>query len=38
MSQSMSLLIGLPKFAGNPDVQDLLSNLDRLFAVIMKSE
>lgn len=35
MYESMSLPLGLPKYAENPDVQDLQSNLDRLFAVVM---
>jgi len=34
MYESMSLPLGLPKYAENPGVQDLQSNLDRLFAVI----
>lgn len=34
--ESMSLPLGLPKYAGNPAVQDLQLNLDRLFAVIVK--
>jgi hypothetical protein len=36
MNESMSLPLGLPKYAENPDVQDLQSNLDRLFAVVMQ--
>lgn len=36
MYESMSLPLGLPQYAQNPDVQDLQSNLDRLFAVIME--
>lgn len=36
MYESMSLPLGLPKYAENPDVQDLQSNLDRLFAVVME--
>ena len=36
MYDSMSLPLGLPKYAENPDVQDLQSNLDRLFAVVME--
>jgi len=35
MHESMSLPLGLPKYAGNPAVQDLQLNLDRLFAVIV---
>jgi hypothetical protein len=34
--ESMSLPLGLPKYAGNPAVQDLQLNLDRLFAVVVK--
>ena len=37
MYESMSLPLGLPKYAGNPAVQDLQLNLDRLFAVVVKS-
>jgi len=33
--ESMSLPLGLPKYAKNPAVQDLQSNLDRLFAVVV---
>ncbi|HWV59201.1 MAG TPA: hypothetical protein VN034_00990 [Sphingopyxis sp.] len=36
MYESMSLPLGLPKYAENPDVQDIQSNLDRLFAVVMQ--
>ena len=36
MYESMSLPLGLPKYAENPDVQDLQANLDRLFAVVME--
>ena len=36
MYESMSLPLGLPRYAENPDVQDLQSNLDRLFAVVME--
>lgn len=36
MYESMSLPLGLPKYAENPDVQDLQSNLDRLFAVVVE--
>lgn len=35
MYESMSLPLGLPKYAENPAVQDLQLNLDRLFAVIV---
>jgi len=38
MYESMSLPLGLPKYAENADVQDVQSNLDRLFAVIVKPE
>lgn len=38
MYESMSLPLGLPKYAQNPDVQDLQANLDRLFAVIVEPE
>lgn len=33
--ESMSLPLGLPKYAENPAVQDLQLNLDRLFAVVV---
>jgi hypothetical protein len=36
MYESMSLPLGLPKYAENPAVQDLQLNLDRLFAVVVK--
>jgi hypothetical protein len=36
MYESMSLPLGLPKYADNPDVQDLQANLDRLFAVVVE--
>lgn len=35
MYESMSLPLSLPKYAGNPDVQDIQSNLDRLFAMVV---
>jgi len=35
MYESMSLPLGLPKYAENPAVQDLQLNLDRLFAAIV---
>lgn len=35
MYESMSLPLGLPKYAENPAVQDLQLNLDRLFAEIV---
>lgn len=35
MYESMSLPLGLPKYAGNQAVQDLQSNLDQLFAVVV---
>lgn len=35
MHESMSLPLGLPKYAENPAVQELQLNLDRLFAVVM---
>lgn len=35
MYESMSLPLGLSKYAENPAVQDLQLNLDRLFAVIV---
>ena len=38
MYESMSLPLGLPKYAENPEVQDLQANLDRLFAVVMEPE
>lgn len=36
MYESMSLPLGLSKYAHNPDVQNLQVNLDRLFAVIVE--
>lgn len=36
MYESMSLPLGLPKYAGNPAVQELQLTLDRLFAVIVQ--
>ena len=33
--ESMSLPLGLPKYAENPAVQELQLNLDRLFAVVV---
>lgn len=33
--ESMSLPLGLPKYAENPAVQELQANLDRLFAVVV---
>lgn len=38
MYESMSLPLGLAKYAENPAVQDLQLNLDRLFALIIKSD
>lgn len=38
MYESMSLPLGLPKYAENPAVQDLQLNLDRLFAVIVATK
>jgi hypothetical protein len=38
MYDSMSLPLGLPKYAENPDVQDIQSNLDRLFAVVVEPD
>jgi hypothetical protein len=35
MHESMSLPLGLPKYAENPAVQDLQLNIDRLFAVVV---
>ncbi len=35
MHESMSLPLGLPKYAENPAVQDLQLNLDRLFAMVV---
>ena len=35
MYESMSLPLGLPKYSDNPAVQDLQSNLDCLFAVVV---
>lgn len=36
--ESMSLPLGLPKYADNADVQDVQTNLDRLFAMIVQPE
>lgn len=36
MYESMSLPLGLPKYAGNPHVQDIQTNLDRLFAMVVE--
>lgn len=33
--ESMSLPLGLPKYAENPEVQDLQLNIDRLFALVL---
>ena len=33
--ESMSLPLGLPKYAENPAVQDLQLNIDRLFAIVV---
>jgi hypothetical protein len=38
MYESMSLPLGLPKYAENSAVQDLQLNLDRLFAMIVTSK
>jgi len=38
MYESMSLPLGLPRYAENPYVQDIQANLDRLFAVIVEPE
>lgn len=35
MYESMSLPLGLPKYAENPAIQELQLNLDRLFAVVV---
>jgi len=35
--ESMSLPLGMPKYAENPAVQDLQANLDRLFALVVKT-
>ena len=37
MYESMSLPLALPKYAENPAVQDIQLNLDRLFAMVVKS-
>jgi hypothetical protein len=37
MYESMSLPLGLPRYAENSAVQDLQLNLDRLFAMIVAS-
>jgi hypothetical protein len=34
--ESMSLPLGLPKYAENPIVQEIQLNLDRLFAVVIE--
>jgi hypothetical protein len=36
--ESMSLPLGLPKYAGNPAVQELQLNLDQLFAVVVATK
>lgn len=33
--ESMSLPLGLPRYAENPHVQDIQANLDDLFAVVL---
>ena len=38
MYESMSLPLGLPKYAENSAVQDLQLNLDRLFAMIVAAK
>lgn len=38
MYESMSLPLGLPKYAENLAVQDLQLNLDRLFSLVIKSD
>jgi hypothetical protein len=38
MYESMSLPLGLPKYAENLAVQDLQSNLDRLFSVVVATK
>jgi|KBSSwiStaDraftv2_1062776.scaffolds.fasta_scaffold412256_4 hypothetical protein len=38
MYESMSLPLGLSKYAENPNVQDLQSNLDGLFATLLQPE
>lgn len=35
MYESMSLPLGLPKYAENPAVQELQLNIDRLFSVVV---
>ena len=35
LHESMSLPLGMAKYAGNPAVQDVQLNLDRLFAMVM---
>jgi hypothetical protein len=37
MYESMSLPLGLPKYAENPAVQDIQLNLDRLFAMVVRA-
>jgi hypothetical protein len=37
MYESMSLPLGLPKYAENPGVQDIQLNLDRLFAMVVRA-
>jgi hypothetical protein len=35
LHESMSLPLGMAKYAGNPAVQDIQLNLDRLFAMVV---
>lgn len=37
MYESMSLPLGLPKYAENRGVQDIQHNLDRLFAMVVRA-
>jgi len=37
LHESMSLPLGMAKYAGNPAVQDIQLNLDRLFAMVVQS-
>lgn len=36
LHESMSLPLGMAKYAGNPAVQDIQLNLDRLFAMVVQ--
>jgi hypothetical protein len=38
MYESMSLPLGMKKYAGNPAVQDIQLNLDHLFALVVEPQ